>query len=93
MSRPGWLLLVLALTYLIGSFVLLRLTTGASGIPDQDHWFLFSFVFPTVFVGAVVWAKLAGVRFSWAGVVAFVMWMVIVGWFYHWLITTIWAVI
>lgn len=79
--------------YPIAGLFLMRLTSGATGIPTPEHWVVFTFVLPLLITGVVLWAKLAGTKFNWTGVTLFAIWMTAVAWFHHWLIAAIWAVI
>jgi hypothetical protein len=56
------------------------------------HSFIFlSFVAPALPVAAVLVLRLNGVRYHWAALLAFGLWMGLIGWFNYWLITSAWA--
>ncbi len=92
-SRANTVLLAVAVLYPIGSLILLRCTSGITGIPDTSQWVFFSFVLPAIGAVSAIVAKLRGAQVSWTKMAAFVPWLAFVGWFQHWLITTMWAVI
>jgi hypothetical protein len=90
MTRPNVMLFGAAVAYPVGSFILLRLTSGPVGIPHPGHLVVFSFILPAVCVGVAIWAKLAGARLSWVGVGAFAIWLSFVGGLHYWFITGLW---
>jgi hypothetical protein len=93
MSRPNAVLFTVAFFYPIVSFLLLRWTSGITGIPSMEQRVLFAYLFPVMAMLSALGAKLNGVGLGWVGVLAFILWMGIVGWVHDWLITGIWAVI
>ena len=86
MSQPNVLLLVAAVLYPVGCFLLLR----GVGIPGVAAWVFLGFVLPACAAVVAVVSRLAGVRLAWVGVAAFALWVTTVGWCCRWLIEAIW---
>jgi hypothetical protein len=90
MNRPAAVLLATAIAFPIGSFLLLRLTSGPFGIPHRTHLVFFTYILPALGVAAAVGSKLAGARLARAGVAVFAVWLAVVGWLHHRFITGLW---